>query len=173
VRSRRPGRGHDRGTLELTDEHPLLDAWHAFVAAYERGDERACLPALQEWIRRWDECFWQGDLSAFPDIYTPGVRVENHMGIVGVTSFNGVEGFHRLREDMVDVIAARFRFDVQRYDRSPRGFVGSGVLRARGRYTGILLRRQMAIAWALEEGRISSARGYLDHGAAMRAAGLR
>jgi hypothetical protein len=120
----------------------------------------------------WDECFWQGDFSAFPTIYTPDVRVENHLGVIGVSGFVGPEGFERLHEDMIEVIASRFRFEVERYERAPAGFVGSGYIRARGRYSGILLRRRMAIAWSLEGRRISRALGYLDHESARRAAGL-
>jgi len=64
------------------------------------------------------------------------------MGVVGVTEFDGVEGFARLRDEMADVFAAsHFRFEIERYDRSPKGFVGSGWIRARGRYTGLFLRR--------------------------------
>jgi len=95
------------------------------------------------------------------------------MGVVGVTEFDGVEGFARLRDEMADVFAAsHFRFEIERYDRSPKGFVGSGWIRARGRYTGLFLRRRMAVAWTLEGRRISAALGYLDHRAAREAAGL-
>ncbi len=154
-------------------QHPLVALWEAFVAAFERRDDGACLVALREWILEWDRCFWERDFSAFGSIYSEDVEIRNSLGIVGVQSERGVAGFQRMRDDLSDVLAGRFRFDIEGFRRrGDDGFVGLGTVRAKGRYTGLVLRHELAIFWTLRGRRISRAEGFISHDRALAAAGL-
>jgi ketosteroid isomerase-like protein len=146
-------------------------SWEAFTRAYEKGDDERALSALQAWISAWDECFWAADFSAFDAAYEPEVEIHNSTRVFGLRNYHGIEGFRRLREDAADVFS-NFRFEVTGMRRAGNRVVGLGRFRARGRYTGLVMRVPVAVVWTLDAGRISRVEPYTSRRGALRAVGL-
>jgi len=157
----------------LMGEHELLAAWDRFLEAYERGDDDACLQAIRAWIEVWDRQFWARDFTDFDTIYDAHVEARNRTALWFVLKeFEGVNGFRTMRDEAADV-AARFWFEIESFRRaSDERVVALGHIRARGRYSGILLRHSMAVIWTLRDGRILRAEAYTSLHKALRDADL-
>jgi len=155
----------------LADAAPLAQAWSDFVAAWDAGDDAACLTCVQRWIERWDEAFWANDFSAFPAIYHEDVEAVNRSIFPMQNDFTGIEGFQRMRDEIIDA-ASNFRFEIQEFRRAGDRFAGLGQFRARGRYTRLVLRAPLAVVWTMRDGKITRVEAYLSHGRALRDAGM-
>jgi ketosteroid isomerase-like protein len=146
------------------------DCWIEFVRAHQAGDDAAALPALASWIEAWDECFWKRDFSAFEVAYWPDVEIVNRTRLFGVRERNGIEGLRALRDDVPDVVS-NFRFEITGMRRAGDRVIGLGRFRARARYTGILIRLPLAVAWTIRDGRISRIEPFTSRRRALAATG--
>lgn len=166
---------NSRGTyaglvVEGGDAGRFTQAWDEVVDAWEHHDDAATLLALQSWIAAWDVCFWQGDLSTFPNAYHPDVVVENHTRLQGLSLFQGGEGidvFRRLREESSDVLSW-FRFQIESIERSGDRVAALGTMRTRGRLSGLGLGVPFATIWTIIDGRIAHAAGFTSRRLALR-----
>lgn len=155
--------------------YDISEPWTRFLAAFRSGDDAVALAALRNYIRVWDDAFWVNDFSSFGAVYTDDVVLTNRSrlsSLLGPAPQAGIDGFERLREDIVE--AARFfRFDIAEF-RGASGdrLVALGHLRVRGRYTGLVLRTGFAAIWTLRGDKICRAEGFSSRRAAMREAGL-
>jgi ketosteroid isomerase-like protein len=161
--------------MEGATGHDISPPWSDFVSARERGDTAEALRAIREFIRVWDEAFWSNDFSSFHSVYTDDVVLANSSrvaSLIGSQERIGVDGFRRLRDDMADAFRF-FRFYIDEV-RRPRGdrVLALGHIRARGRYTGLVLRTQFAALWTLRGEKICRADGFSSHRKALAAAGL-
>ena len=119
--------------------------------------------------------FWANDFSYFPAVYTEDVVLTNGSRlqmIIGPSPQSGIDGFARLREDLVG--AARFfRFDVEELRRaSGDRVVALGQLRVRSRYAGLILRTGFATVWTLRGDKICRAEAFSSRRTALRVVGL-
>ncbi len=149
--------------------------WTRFLGAYRAGDDAVAVAELRRFIRTWDEAFWANDFSYFPCVYTEDVVLTNRSRLqmlIGPGPQSGIDGFARLREDLVD--AARFfRFDVEELRRaSGNRVVALGQIRVRSRYAGLILRTGFATVWTLRGDKICRAEGFSSRRTALREAGL-
>ena len=145
----------------------FVGAWDRFADAFERQDHRAGLVALQDWIHAWDECFWARRLEVFAHVYVPEVVVVSHLPFPGFSGFEGIEGFARGRDEIADV-ASNFRFDVTELVWRGTRFAGLGRMRARGRYTGLVLRFPNAVVWTYDDRKITRIEIFASHRRARR-----
>jgi hypothetical protein len=158
----------------VEEPHPFARTWKAFLDAYQAGDDASALVALKAWEVEWDKTFLAGDFSSHGAVYTPDVEILNHTRIIGFSTYRGIDvGFRRWREDTLDV-ASRFKIQFNEIRRvSNTCFVGIGVARARGRFSGLLMRFPLATVWTLRGSRISRVDGYSSRRKALKTAGLR
>lgn len=141
----------------------LLSRWRSFLTALRTGDDEIALAGLQAWITEWDRCFWDADFSAFGEIYAQGFRGHNRSLMPGLVEIEGPEGFLAVRREAADA-ASRFWFDIQEFARGDEGaFAGLGRMRARGRYTGLVLQAPWAVVWRLEGDRLVEATTFSSH----------
>ena len=144
--------------------------WLSFAEAFELEDDDGALESLRRWIESWDRCFWASDFSAFPVAYWPDVEVINRTRIPGLPQHNGIDGFRQFREAAADVMS-NFRFEVTGFHRAGRRFVGVGRFRARGRYSGMLIRLPVAVLWTYRDGKIARVEAYTSGRKALAALG--
>ena len=151
----------------------LRQAWDQLVDAYEQGcADSDCLSLVRAWIEAWDNAFWANDFSAFPHIYSEDVEVENHTIVPFINGWRGIEGFRRVREDASDV-ASRFSFDIRSFRRAPKGrFVGTGRIRARGRYSSIVVQAPLSVVWTTRDRKVSRVEAYTSARKALHHAGI-
>ena len=139
----------------------LVKRWRVVVRVLTEGTDAECTAAVRDWIEEWDRRFWARDFSGFEEIYASRFHGETRMPMVGDHSVDGPDGFRGLREDLADV-ASRFWFDVREVRRGKDGrFLGLGRMRARGRYSGMLMQTPWAVLWRVEDGRLVEALAYL------------
>ena len=119
------------------------DAWGRFCAAFESGDDEASLSALQEWIIAWDDCVQAEETEAFAVAYHEDVVALNHVPLPGARNTHGLEAFRAQLHEVPD-IANHFRFEINEFERSGDRFMGAGRFRARGRYSGLVMRFPLA-----------------------------
>lgn len=134
-------------------------SWAAFQEAFEAGDDAGAHQALRDWIEAWDRCVREDSLEVFELAYHDDLRARSHLRLPGVPEANGIESFRRHLREIPDV-ASRFRFDVTGFHREGERFVGSGTFRARGRYSGLVLRFPLAVLWSYRDGRIATVDAY-------------
>jgi ketosteroid isomerase-like protein len=156
--------------------HDISAPWRTFLVAFRAGDEAVAVEELRNYIRAWDDAFWANDFSSFGAVYTDDVVLMNRTrlpSVIGPSPQRGIDGFERLRKDIVD--AARFfRFDVEelRHASGDR-LVALGHLRARSRYAGLVLRTGFAAVWTMRGDKICRAEGFTSRRKALQEAGLR
>jgi hypothetical protein len=154
--------------VQLTGLNELVRRWEAVAAALQRGDEDACLPAVQSWIEEWDRRFWSSDFSGFERIYAPDFVGHTRIALIGTSSIHGPQGFVKLREEVSEA-ASRFWFDVREVRLGLEGaFAGIGRLKARGRYSGLVLQAPLAVVWRARDGMLVEATAYLNPRRALR-----
>jgi hypothetical protein len=156
------------------EQHPFARTWKAFLGAYRAGDDANALVALKAWEVVWDETFLAGDFSGHGAVYTQDVEIHNHTRFFGFPTYRGIDdGFRKWRDDSLDV-ASRFKIQFNEIRRvSNACFLGIGVVRARGRFSGLLMRFPLATVWTLRGSKISRVDGYSSRRKALKAAGLR
>lgn len=133
--------------------------WGRFCVAFESGDDREALTALQAWIVAWDECVQARETAIFDVAYHHDVVASANIPFPGLRDRHGLEELRRELEDLPDV-ASRFRFEVVEFKRSGDRFMGSGRFRARGRYSGLVMRIPLTVVWTYRDGRISRVEAY-------------
>jgi ketosteroid isomerase-like protein len=134
-------------------------AWVRFQSAFESGDEQRGLGALRDWISAWDRCVEARETEAFSVAYHDDLEVDHRLPLPGLPVPHGLEQFRRVLDELPDV-ASRFVFEVRHYERRDDRFLGSGVVRARGRYSGALIRLPVAVVWTYRNGKISRLRAF-------------
>ena len=146
----------------------LVRRWEAVAAALESGDADACLQAVHNWIEEWDRRFWSSDFSGFERIYAPDFVGHTRIAIIGTSAIHGPQGFMKLREEVSEA-ASRFWFEVREVRLGPEGtFAGVGRLKARGRYSGLVLKAPLAVVWRVRDGWLVEAAAYLNPRRALR-----
>jgi ketosteroid isomerase-like protein len=124
-----------------------------------------------EIAKRLMDAFNERDLDTFAEITTPDFEWTTSMTAVEGEIFRGREGietyFGRMRDawDEFRALASEFR------DLGDR-VLWLGRLEGRGRGSGVPVTAPLDILFDFRGGKISRIRSYLDHGEALRAAGL-
>ena len=124
-----------------------------------------------EIVKRLMDAFNERDLDTFAEITTPDFEWTTSMTAVEGEIFRGREGietyFGRMRDawDEFRALASEFR------DLGDR-VLWLGRLEGRGRGSGVPVTAPLDILFDFRGGKISRIRSYLDHGEALRAAGL-
>lgn len=134
-------------------------AWARFRAAFQSNDDEASLAALQEWIIAWDDCVQAEETEAFGVAYHDDVETYNRVPLPGARDTRGLEAFRAQLHEVPD-IASHFRFEIAEFERSGDRFMGAGRFRARGRYSGIVMRFPLAVVWDYDNGRIRRAQAF-------------
>jgi len=115
--------------------------------------------------------FNEREIDAFAARTTPDFEWSPSMVAVEGETFVGREGidsyFARLEEAW-----ERFHIHQDRFRDSGEVVVMLGRLEGRGRSSGVPVEAALGMVFDLRDGAISRIRGYLDHGEAMRVAGL-
>jgi len=124
-----------------------------------------------EIVKRLKAAFNEKDLEAFAAITTPDFEWTTSMMAVEGEVFWGREGietyFERMRE-----VWDEFRGIASEYRDLGERVLWIGHLEGRGRGSGVPLRASLDVLYDLRDGKISRMHSYLDHGDALRAAGL-
>jgi hypothetical protein len=129
-------------------------AWGRFREAFDREDDERTLVALREWIVAWDECVLASETEIFRVAYHGDVEAVNHLPLPGMSDVHGLDDLREQLDGLLDV-TGRFRFDVTGFERHGNRFLGRGIFRARGRYSGLIFRFPLAVLWTYEAGKIS------------------
>ena len=127
-----------------------------------------------EVVRKLYELFDRRDLeAAFPDYADPNIELRVPPLYPDTPEvFRGREGIERWIA-MIDEVWAEWRFEPERYLDTGSTVVVLTRLIAEGGSSGIHLEREVAHLWAVERGRATSVRVYLNQAEALEAAGLR
>jgi ketosteroid isomerase-like protein len=124
-----------------------------------------------ETVKRLVDAFNKRDVDAFAEITTPDFEWTTSMAAVEGEIFWGREGietyFGRMQESWDEFIALADEYR----DLGDR-VLWLGRLEARGRSSGVPVGASLDILYDLRDGKISRMHSYLDHGEALRAAGL-
>jgi len=125
-----------------------------------------------EITRRANDAFNRRDVDAFMECVTSDIEFTAAMsGTVAGGSLSGREGIEALFADIRDTWEDhRMVIEVIR-DLGDR-VVGLGRLEGRGRGSGVSVDVPLAIVSDFRDGKVWRSRTYLDHGEALRAAGL-
>lgn len=124
-----------------------------------------------EIAKRAADAFNARDIAAFTALTTPDFEWSPSMGPVEAEVFRGAVGirayFASLGEswDEFRIVAESFR------DRDELVLL-IGRLEAQGKGSGVPVGAQLGMLFELRDATISQVRGFLDHGEALRAAGL-
>ena len=113
------------------------------------------MPQLAEEFER----AWGRFCVAFEVAYHEDVKAIAHLRLPGMRDTPNLEALRRELHDLPD-IASRFRFEVLEFERHGDRFMGSGRFRARGRYSGLVMRFPLAVVWTYRDGRISGVEAY-------------
>ena len=116
--------------------------------------------------------FNASDVDAFAGLTTPDFEWSPSMVAIEGETFLGREGieayFGRLKEAW-----ERFHIHRERFRDSADLVVMLGRLEGRGKSSGVPVDASLGMVFDFRDGAISRIRGYLDHGEALEAAGLR
>jgi ketosteroid isomerase-like protein len=125
-----------------------------------------------EIVKRAIDAFNRRDLNVYDELWTPDFEWFPAMaGIVDGDSFRGREGMARNYEVLGD-IWEEFRVVGEEFRDLGDRVLGLGRLDGRGRGSGTPVDAPFRAVFDFRDGKISRARSYLDHGEALRAAGL-
>jgi hypothetical protein len=150
------------------EKNLLVERWSAVVAALADGDNGQVLRAVQSWIAEWDRRFWASDFSGFEEIYAPDFRGESRVPMAGDQGVDGPGGFAGLREEVNDVFS-RFWFDIREVRHGDDGYFGGlGRMRARGRYSGLVVQAPWAVVWRAEGSMLVEATVHMGHRRALQ-----
>lgn len=124
-----------------------------------------------EIVKRLIDAFNRRDVDGFAEITTPDFEWITSMAAVEGEVFSGREGidtyFGRMREAWDEFLALADDYR----DLGDR-VLFEGRLQARGLGSGVPVTTQLDILYDLRGGKISKMHSFLDHGEALRAAGL-
>jgi ketosteroid isomerase-like protein len=112
------------------------------------------------------------DLDAYDELYTPDYEwFPALVGIIDGESFRGREGIARYYEILSD-IWEEFRVEGEEFRDAGDSLVVRIRIEARGKGSGVPVVARQTLICDFRAGRISRVRSYLDHGEALRIAGL-
>lgn len=124
-----------------------------------------------EIVKRSVDAVNRRDLDAYAALITPDFELIPAMtGFTGV-SFRGREGFGRYLEELGDTWE-EFRVVAEAFRDLDAMVLVFMRLEARGKGSGVPVTGRQAFICDFRGGKISRVRSYLDHGEALRAAGL-
>ena len=125
-----------------------------------------------EMARRANDAFNQRDVDAFMECVTSDIEFTAAMsGTVAGGSLRGREGIEALFADIRDTWEEHRMVIDEIRDLGER-VLGLGRLEGRGKASGVSVDVPFAIISDLRDGKMWRSRTYLDHGEALRAAGL-
>jgi ketosteroid isomerase-like protein len=125
-----------------------------------------------EVVKRWVDAFNRRDLDALMETVIPDFAFLPAMaGTIDGNSFQGREG---MKAYFVDVDSAweELRVIYDEYRDLGDRVLALGRVEGRGRGSGAVVDTPQAAVVDFRDGKISSARSYLDHNEALRATGL-
>ena len=126
-----------------------------------------------EIVRRAYEAFARRDSVTPFELYAPDIEWDvTGVHLEGTAVYHGHDG---VRASFRDLVAVFRDFEFQALDLKP---CGERVLvtvqeHGVGRGSGVVVDRRHYAVWTLRDGMVIRMRAYLDHGEALRAAGLR
>src|SRR6476659_525558 len=125
-----------------------------------------------ETARRWADAFNRRDLDALMETVTPDFAFLPAMAdTVDGNSFQRREGMEAYFVD-VDSAWEELRLIYDEYRDLGDRVLALGRLEGRGRGSGAVVETPQGAVGDFRDGKLSSVRSYLDHGEALRAAGL-
>ncbi len=124
-----------------------------------------------EIVKRLFEAFNERDADAFAEVTTPDFEWITSMAAVEGETFWGREGIDRYFAHMRDAWD-EFLALADAYRDLGERVLWEGRLQARGLGSGVPVTAPLDMLYDLRDGRISRMHSFLDHGEALRAAGL-
>jgi ketosteroid isomerase-like protein len=125
-----------------------------------------------EMARRANDAFNRRDVDAFMECVTSDIEFTAAMsGTVAGGSLRGREGIEALFADIRDTWEEH-RMVIEEIRDLGERVLGLGRLEGRGKASGVSVDVPFAIISDLRDGKMWRSRTYLDHGEALRAAGL-
>src|SRR6476659_4010496 len=123
-------------------------------------------------VKRFVDAFNRRDLNALMDTATLDLAFSPALaGTIDDNRFQGREGMRAYFAD-VDSAWEEFRLIVDEYRDLGDRVLTLGRLEGRGRGSGAVVETPQGAVGDFRDGKLSSVRSYLDHGEALRAAGL-
>ena len=125
-----------------------------------------------EIAKRFLDAFNRRDLNALMDTATADIAF--HPALAGTVDDNSFQGREGMRAYFVDVDSAweEFRLIVDEYRDLGDRVLTLGRLEGRGRGSGAAVDTPQEAVLDIRDGKSSCVRSYLDHGEALRVAGL-
>ncbi len=124
-----------------------------------------------EIVKRVIDAYNRGDLDAIDELCSPDFEWSTVMGAVEVETFRGRAGVERYYEALDDAWE-EFRVVAEELRELGERVLVLGRFQGRGRGSGVPVDSPVGIIYDLRGGKASRVRSYLDHGEALRAAGL-
>jgi ketosteroid isomerase-like protein len=125
-----------------------------------------------EMARRANDAFNRRDVDAFMECATSDIEFTSAMsGTVAGGSLRGREGIEALFADIRDTWEEH-RMAIEEIRDLGERVLGLGRLEGRGKASGVSVDVPFGIISDLRDGKMWRSRTYLDHGEALRAAGL-
>jgi uncharacterized protein len=124
-----------------------------------------------EIVKRALDAFSTGDADAFVALTTPDIEWTTGLGAIEGEIFRGHEGV-RTYFGRLAVAWDSFRFLAHDYRHTGDLVVVLGQLEGRGRGGGVPVESPVGAVWELRDAKIWRLRAYLDHGEALKVAGL-
>jgi ketosteroid isomerase-like protein len=128
-------------------------------------------PTSREIAARAIDAFNRGDTDAFAALTTPDFEWLPSMAAIEGDPFRGREGIDKYFESLSSAWE-EFQIVTGRFHETGDIVVMLGTLRGLGKGSGVPVDASLGMVFDLRDGAISRIRGYLDHGEALRAAGL-
>jgi ketosteroid isomerase-like protein len=121
--------------------------------------------------RKMIDAYNRGDVAAFVDLATPDFEWLTSMGAIEGEIFRGREGIETYFANLRDAWE-ELRLDADEFRDLGDRIVWLGRIRGRGRSSGARVDAPMGVVADLHGGKTARISSYLDHGQALRAAGL-
>jgi ketosteroid isomerase-like protein len=122
-------------------------------------------------VTRALNAFSSKDAEAFVQLTTPEIEWTTGLGAIEGEVFCGHEGVRRYFARLSSAWE-EFRFLAEDFRERDGTVLVLGRLQGRGRGGGVPVDSPVGAVWDLRDGQIWRLRAYLDHGKAMRAAGM-
>jgi ketosteroid isomerase-like protein len=124
-----------------------------------------------EITKRMIDAYNCGDVGAFADLTTPDFEWLTSMGAIEGEIFRGREGIKTYFANLSNACEELRVYADEFRDLGGR-VVWLGRIRGSGRSSGVHVDAPIGVVADLSDGKVSRIRSYLDHGGALRAAGL-
>lgn len=125
-----------------------------------------------EIAKRSIDAFNRRDIDAYDDLYTPDFEwLPAFPGTVEGDGYVGREGIERYFGEITDTWE-EFRAVAEEFRDLGDRVLLLGRFEGRGKGSGVPVDAQLATVYNFRDGKVSRSRVYLDHGDALRAAGI-